>query len=49
MLGCLIVLLVIWLAIAVIGLAIKGLFALFLVGLLLFLITGAVGWLRRRL
>jgi hypothetical protein len=42
-------LLVIWLAIAVIGLAIKGLFELFIIGLILFLITGAVGWLRRRM
>jgi hypothetical protein len=49
MLGCLILLLVIWLAIAVIGLAIKGLFWLFFVGLILFLITSAAGWFRRKL
>jgi hypothetical protein len=49
MLGCLIMLLVIWLAIAVLGLAIKGLFWLFVIGLILFLVTGAAGWLRRRL
>jgi len=41
-------LLVVWLVLAVLGLVIHGLFWLFVVGLILFLVTGGVGWLRRR-
>jgi hypothetical protein len=42
------VLLVVWLVLAVLGLVIHGLFWLFVVGLILFLLTGGFGWLRRR-
>ena len=42
------VLLVIWLVLAVLGLMVKGLFWLFVIGLILFLATGASGFLRRR-
>ncbi len=49
MLGCLIMLLVLFAAIAILGLAVKGAIWLFVVGLLLFLITSGVTWLRRRL
>ncbi|GAA5201531.1 hypothetical protein GCM10023322_81670 [Rugosimonospora acidiphila] len=49
MLGCLILLAVLFVGIAVLGLAIKGLFWLFVVGVILFLVTGVVSWLRRRL
>jgi hypothetical protein len=42
------VLLVIWLVLAVLGLTIKGLFWLFVIGLILFLATGAFGFMRRR-
>jgi hypothetical protein len=48
MFGCLIMLLVLFAAIAVVGLAIKGAIWLFVVGLLLFLITSGVTWFRRR-
>jgi hypothetical protein len=41
-------LLVVWLVLAVLGLVIHGLFWLFVVGLILFLVTGGSGWLRRR-
>lgn len=48
MVGLLITLLVIWAILAVLGIAIKGLFWLFVVGLILFVGTGIAGWLRRR-
>lgn len=40
-------LLVAWLVISVIGLVIKGLFWLFIVGAVLFLATSAMGWVKR--
>ncbi len=43
------VLLAIWIAIAVIGVIIKGLFYLFVIGLVLFGITAAIGAQRNRL
>jgi hypothetical protein len=43
----LLALLVIWVAIAVIGLVIKGLFWLFVIGLVLFLLTAATSGARR--
>jgi hypothetical protein len=46
--GLIVALLVIWLVLAVLGVVIKGLFWLFIVGLILFVATGVVGWLRRR-
>ena len=48
MLGFLVLLLVIWVALVVIGAVIKGLFWLAVVGVVLFLITAALGWTRRR-
>lgn len=48
MLGFLLLLLVIWVALVVIGAVIKGLFWLAVVGVVLFLITAALGWTRRR-
>ena len=41
-------LLVVWLILAVLGLALKGLFWLFIIGLVLFIATGIVGFIRRR-
>lgn len=41
-------LLVIWLILAVLGLVLKGLFWLFVIGVVLFLGTVVFGWLRRR-
>ena len=41
-------LLVIWLVLVVLGLAIHGLFWLFVIGLILFVITGVFGFIRRR-
>jgi hypothetical protein len=42
-----VLLLVIWLVLAVLGVVIKGLFGLAIIGLVLFLVTGALG-IRRR-
>ena len=46
--GLIVVLLVVWLILAVLGLALKGLFWLFIIGLVLFIATGIVGFIRRR-
>ncbi len=43
-----VVLLVLWLVLAIVGFAIKGLLWLALIGLVLFVGTGIVGWIRRR-
>jgi hypothetical protein len=48
MLGAIAVLLLLWVVLAVLGVVIKGLFWLFVVGLVLFLVTGALGLFRRR-
>jgi hypothetical protein len=48
MIALVLVLLVAWLVLAVLGLVVHGLFWLFVVGLILFLVTGGFGWLRRR-
>jgi hypothetical protein len=48
MAGLLLTLLVIWLVLAVLGLVIKGLFWLFIVALVLLVVTGVFGWVRRR-
>lgn len=47
MLGLILALLVIWFILAILGLVIKGLFWLFVIAAVLFVVTGAVGWLRR--
>jgi len=48
MIGLILTLLVIWVILAVIGLVVKSLFWLFIVGVILFVITGVFGWFRRR-
>jgi hypothetical protein len=48
MIGLIVTLLIIWAVLAVLGLAIKGLFWLFVIGLILFVATGIIGWVRRR-
>ena len=48
MLGIIALLLVVWVALVVIGAVIKGLFWLAVVGVLLFLGTTALGWVRHR-
>jgi hypothetical protein len=48
MVGLIVTLLVIWLILAVLGLVIKGLFWLFIIGAILFVLTGGLGWFRRR-
>ncbi len=48
MLGLIVILLLIWVVLAVLGIVVKGLFWLFIIGLILFLATGLFGWLRRR-
>jgi hypothetical protein len=48
MVGLIVGLLVIWLILAVLGLVIKGLFWLFVIAAVLFVITAIVGWVRRR-
>jgi hypothetical protein len=45
--GFLILLLVVWLACVVLGVAIKGLFWLMFIGIALFVITGVVGFVKR--
>lgn len=47
MLRIVLVLLALWVAVSVIGLVIKGLFWLFVLGLVLFLVTSFVGWSKR--
>ena len=48
MVGLIVTLLVIWLILAVLGLVLKGLFWLFVIGAILFVATGIMGWFRRR-
>ncbi|MGC9669642.1 hypothetical protein ACNTMW_24215 [Planosporangium sp. 12N6] len=48
MVGLIIALLVIWLILAVLGLALKGLFWLFVIGAILFVATAVLGFIRRR-
>jgi len=47
MLTLVIVLLAIWLILAVVGFAVKGLIWLAIVGIILFVITAIIGWIRR--
>ena len=47
MIALVIILLLIWAALAVVGFVVKGLFWLAIVGIVLFLITVVVGWIRR--
>jgi hypothetical protein len=48
MVGLILTLLIIWVILAVLGIVIKGLFWLFIVALILFVVTGIFGWVRRR-
>ena len=48
MLGFLLLLLVVWVVLIVVGAVVKGFFWLAVVGLVLFLGTAALGWVRRR-
>jgi hypothetical protein len=47
MLGFIALLLVVWLALAVIGAVVEGLFWLVVIGAVLFIATAAFGWVRR--
>lgn len=47
MLALIIILLIVWLVLAVLGFVIKGLFWLAIIGILLFIITAIVGFIRR--
>jgi hypothetical protein len=46
-LGLIALLLIIWLAFVVIGAVVHGLFWLLIIGVILFLVTSAFGWMRR--
>lgn len=48
MIALLVILLLIWLALGVVGFVIKGLVWLGIIGLVLFVITAIVGWVRRK-
>ncbi len=45
--GLIVFLLVLWLLLAVVGVAVKGLFWLVLIAVVLFLVTGGIGFTRR--
>lgn len=47
MVALIIILLVIWLILAILGFAVKGLLWLAILGIVFFVITAIVGWLRR--
>lgn len=47
MVGLIIFLLILWLVVSVIGFTVKGLLWLAFVGLILFVVTGIIGWIRR--
>ena len=48
MIALLVILLLIWLGLGIIGFVIKGLIWLGIIGLVLFVITAIVGWVRRK-
>lgn len=48
MIALIVALLVVWLVLVIVGLVVKGLFWLFVVGAILFVATAIVGWVRRR-
>lgn len=48
MMGIVLLLLIVWVVLGVIGLVVKGLLWLFIVGLILFLATAAWGWMKRQ-
>lgn len=47
MVGFIVLLLVIWIVLAILGVVIKGLLWLAVIGIVLFLGTAAIGWIRR--
>ncbi|WP_192841613.1 hypothetical protein [Arthrobacter sp. ERGS1:01] len=47
MVGLIVLLLVVWAIVAVLGFTLKGLFWLAIIGIVLFIATGAIGWTRR--
>lgn len=47
MIGLLVLLLVVWLALIVLGAVIKGLFWLLIIGAVLFVATGVIGFVKR--
>lgn len=47
MIGLLVLLLVVWLVLTVLGFTLHGLLWLAVVGIILFVATGALGWFRR--
>ena len=47
MLGLIGLLLLVWLVLVVIGAVVKGLFWLLIIGAVLFVVTAAVGWVKR--
>lgn len=47
MIALILVLLVIWLVLAILGFAVKGLIWLAILGIVFFIITAIVGWMRR--
>jgi hypothetical protein len=47
MVGLLALLLVVWLVVVVLGIAIKGLFWLVIIGAILFVATGVIGFVKR--
>jgi len=49
MIAFIIILLVVWALLAVFGFVIKGLFWLAIIGILLFIITGIIGYIRRNI
>ncbi|MFE9205582.1 hypothetical protein [Micromonospora sp. NPDC007230] len=48
MIALIVALLLVWLVLVVVGLVVKGLFWLFVIGAILFIATAIVGWIRRR-
>ena len=48
MIGLIVFLLVLWVALSVLGFAVKGLFWLAIIGIVLFVATGLFGLIRRR-
>lgn len=47
MVGLIVFLLILWLIVSVVGFTIKGLLWLAVIGIILFVITGIFGWMRR--
>ncbi|SBT54270.1 hypothetical protein [Micromonospora narathiwatensis] len=48
MIALIVALLLVWLVLVIVGLVVKGLFWLFVIGAILFVATAIIGWVRRR-